>query len=189
MATTVYKKNITKPDGTKISIIKTIEHPKQSLPCPTYKIALVGDGGVGKTTWRKRLKYGEFEKQYVASVGAEVYPYLLHDGNVKYVIWDCAGQEKLGGLREGYYIGAQAALIFFDFGSMVSHKNALNFWRNSIKRVCGDIPIVLVGNKADLKEKGIKEIEMQEPYVEISVKTGAQSEMEKPLKKLNELLK
>jgi GTPase SAR1 family protein len=41
---------------------------------PQFKLVLVGDGGVGKTTFVKRHKTGEFEKKYVATVGAEVHP-------------------------------------------------------------------------------------------------------------------
>ena len=39
---------------------------------PTFKLVLVGDGGVGKTTFVKRHLTGEFEKKYVATLGVEV---------------------------------------------------------------------------------------------------------------------
>ena len=49
--------------------------PQQAQPgVPTFKLVLVGDGGVGKTTYVKRHLSGEFEKKYVATVGAEVHP-------------------------------------------------------------------------------------------------------------------
>merc|ERR1712235_94781 len=73
---------------------------------PTFKLVLVGDGGVGKTTFVKRHLTGEFEKKYVATLGVEVHPLVFHTnrGALRFNVWDTAGQEKFGGLRDGYYI-------------------------------------------------------------------------------------
>ena len=59
------------------------------------KLVLVGDGGVGKTTFVKRHLTGEFEKKYVATLGVEVHPLLFHTnrGPIKFNVWDTAGQE------------------------------------------------------------------------------------------------
>jgi GTP-binding nuclear protein Ran len=71
---------------------------------PTFKVVLVGDGGVGKTTFVKRHISGEFEKRYLATMGVEVRPLKFHTnfGPILFNVWDTAGQEKLGGLRDGY---------------------------------------------------------------------------------------
>ncbi len=104
---------------------------------PTFKLILVGDGGVGKTTFVKRHLTGEFEKKYVgtcvihpshlassfifarsmsialpskllllstATLGVEVHPLSFHTnfGPICFNVWDTAGQEKFGGLRDGY---------------------------------------------------------------------------------------
>jgi hypothetical protein len=62
---------------------------------PEFKLILVGDGGVGKTTFVKRHLTGEFEKKYVATLGVEVHPLLFHTnrGPIKFNVWDTAGQE------------------------------------------------------------------------------------------------
>lgn len=62
---------------------------------PEFKLILVGDGGVGKTTFVKRHLTGEFEKKYVATLGVEVHPLLFHTnrGAIKFNVWDTAGQE------------------------------------------------------------------------------------------------
>jgi len=65
---------------------------------------LVGDGGVGKTTFVKRHLTGDFEKKYIATLGVEVHPMIFYTtkGSIKFMVWDTAGQEKLSGLRDGY---------------------------------------------------------------------------------------
>ncbi|KAL3191584.1 hypothetical protein MRX96_059682 [Rhipicephalus microplus] len=92
---------------------------------PTFKCVLVGDGGTGKTTFVKRHLTGEFEKKYVATLGVEVHPLLFHTnrGPIRFNVWDTAGQEKFGGLRDGYYIQGQCAIVMFDVTSRVTYKN------------------------------------------------------------------
>ena len=122
-----------------------------------FKLILVGDGGVGKTTFVKRHLTGEFEKMYSPTAGAVIHPLLFHTnrGPIQFTCWDTAGQEKLGGLRDGYYILGQCAIIMFDVTSRITYKNVPN-WHRDLVRVCGDIPIVLCGNKVDIKDRKVK---------------------------------
>merc|ERR1712160_50814 len=124
---------------------------------PQFKCLLVGDGGVGKTTFVKRHLTGEFEKKYVATIGVEVHamPFDTNRGRLIFNVWDTAGQEKFGGLRDGYYIQGQCAVIMFDVTSRITYKNVPN-WHRDIVRVCENIPIVLVGNKVDVKDRQVK---------------------------------
>jgi GTPase SAR1 family protein len=82
----------------------------------------------------------------------EVHPLRFHTnyGPILYNVWDTAGQEKFGGLRDGYYIQGQCAILMFDVTSRVTYKNVPN-WHRDLVRVCENIPIVLVGNKVDIK--------------------------------------
>ena len=117
----------------------------------------MGDGGVGKLDFVQRYSTGEFEKKYVATLGVEVYPLLFHTnrGPIKFNCWDTAGQEKFGGLRDGYYIQGQCAIIMFDVTSRITYKNVPN-WRRDLTRVCKNIPIVLCGNKVEIKDHKVK---------------------------------
>merc|ERR550534_541528 len=124
---------------------------------PEFKLVLVGDGGVGKTTLVKRHLTGEFEKKYIPTLGVEVNPlkFTTNCGPLTFNVWDTAGQEKFGGLRDCYYIQGQSALIMFDVTSRITYKNVPN-WHRDIVRVCENIPIVLVGNKVDVKDRQVK---------------------------------
>ena len=93
----------------------------------------------------------------IATLGVEVHPLVFYTnrGPIRFNCWDTAGQEKFGGLRDGYYIQGQCAIIMFDVTSRVTYKNVPN-WHRDLVRVCENIPIVLCGNKVDIKDRKVK---------------------------------
>ncbi|KAB0403571.1 hypothetical protein E2I00_003921 [Balaenoptera physalus] len=101
----------------------------QEEPQVQFKLVLVGDGGTGKTTdtFVKRHLTSESEK-YIATLSVEVHPPVFHTnkGPIKFNVWNTAGQKKFGGLRDGYYIQAQCAIIMSDVTSRVTYKNVPN---------------------------------------------------------------
>lgn len=137
----------------------------------TFKIVLVGDGGVGKTAYINRLRTGDFEKKYNPTIGLEVAPLHLrtNKGDLILNIWDCAGQSR-GLAPADYTCGVDGAIIMFDVGSCASYKN-VDFWRAKIPV---HIPIVLCGNKCDVKERRVRpsEIDTDLEYYDISAKSN-----------------
>ena len=102
-------------------------------------------------------------------------------GPIIFNVWDTAGQERYGGLRDGYYIQGQCAIIMFDVTSRVTYKNVPN-WHRDITRVCENIPIVLCGNKVEVKDRKVKakQITFQRKknlqYYDISARSNYQFE-------------
>jgi len=126
------------------------------IEIPTFKVLVIGDGGVGKTAFVKKHLTGEFTKYYKATQGATVHPMDWHTnyGPITLKVWDTAGQEKFGGLRDGYYIGGDSAIIMFDVTSRLTY-NKVPTWHRDLTRVCGDVPIVILGNKVDVKDRKV----------------------------------
>jgi len=163
----------------------------------TYKIVLIGDGGVGKSAYVKRLLTGEFEKRYLATLGVEVTPYadpancdpqdcLIGDPDITISFWDCAGQAKFAGLDSGYYLGADMAFCFYDATSKITYKN-MGKWIRKFKKERPNAPVLLVHNKVDVKEPKVNNKDFEkavEQYktkgVQISVKSNFN--LEKPVK-------
>ena len=148
-----------------------------------YKVVLCGNEGTGKTTFIKKHLTKEFEKKYIATIGAEVHSIIFRTsrGKVCLDVWDISGLEKLSPLRDGYYIGADCAIIMFDVSNIITYKNVIT-WYKELTRVCENIPIVLIGNKVDVAERKVKAKEILFhrkhgiQYYAISVKSDYQFE-------------
>jgi len=122
------------------------------------KIVLLGDGAVGKTSIARRyLKVG-FKHEYKQTIGVDVYSKNTEIdifGNkveITWMIWDLAGQPKFKGIRRDFYRGAKGSILIFDVSRRVTYENILN-WANEFLNNSGRYPVVLVGNKIDLRDK------------------------------------
>jgi GTP-binding nuclear protein Ran len=126
-----------------------------------YKIKLLGDGGVGKTTWLHKLKTGEFQKRYFATVGCEVHPtsFNTNYGNILLKMYDYAGQERYGKLDKEQTDGT---ILMFDQTSRLSHKNIDKYW----KQFCKDEPTWTIQTKKDIPTAYVFP-----PYMTLSSKT------------------
>ncbi|MHA2298705.1 MAG: GTP-binding protein [Candidatus Hodarchaeales archaeon] len=119
------------------------------------KIALLGDGAVGKTALRHRFIGEDFQSSYLMTIGADfsIYEVDIDGKRVKFQIWDLAGQQRFAAVREGYYNGVMGCVVVYDVTRMETYTN-IPHWINEIAKHSGhgEVPLVLLGNKTDLRD-------------------------------------
>lgn len=122
------------------------------MEMPTFKCILVGDGNVGKSAFVQKQLTGEFQPNYIPTLGVEVHSLVFKTtaGFIRFNVWDTAGQERYGGLGDGYYIQAHCAIVMFDLTNQTSYDHVPTWYHNVINVVKQHIPTILVGSKADL---------------------------------------
>ncbi|KAF9618715.1 hypothetical protein IFM89_002410 [Coptis chinensis] len=159
---------------------------QQQADYPSFKLVILGDSGTGKTTFLKRHLTGEFEKEHKPTDGVEVdsLDFFTSHGKIRFHCWDTAGQEKLSGLRDGYYIRGQCAIIMFDVTDRFTY-NCVPTRHRDLRRVCKDIPIVLCGSKVDVKKRQVKAREVRfkrknDSLVYYEISTKGNYNLEKP---------
>ncbi|MHA1380212.1 MAG: Rab family GTPase [Candidatus Helarchaeota archaeon] len=174
-----------------------------------FKLIMVGSGGVGKTSLIKKYVENTFSESYKETIGVNILIKDLQIDNkrVQLLCWDVAGQEKFGRVRQMYYRGASAAMVVFDLTKPSSYLAVPDFVQD-FRNIQGDVPLILIGNKIDLRsemekvpkslmkddlapvptEKGLemKELIKAIDYIETSAKTGelVQQAFEKLARKL-----
>jgi len=128
------------------------------------KIVMLGDGCVGKTSLFDRLSQGDndnytFNKKYQASTGHTpcILSCVINKQTVDIHLFDTAGQEKYGILRDCYLLGADGVIIMYDIENSVTRQN-IKVWLDNIHRVykasnAQNPPVVVCGNKEDLLHK------------------------------------
>ena len=148
----------------------------------TYKIVVLGDISVGKTSILSRFRYGIFEPEYMPTLGIDFFSQNLfyEDKTIRLILWDTAGEERFRSLIPSYLKNADCIIIVFDITNKDSF-NSLNKWLTDSKNNASEGTIYIIcGNKSDLKEKRtVNENEIDEYikkneliYVECSAKNG-----------------
>ncbi|TKJ19874.1 MAG: hypothetical protein CEE43_14165 [Promethearchaeota archaeon Loki_b32] len=124
----------------------------------TFKVTVIGDGAVGKTSLIKKFTKGNFQEEYIQTIGAQFSKYIedIKEDRCKLFFWDIAGQDTFHFLRPAFYKASVAAIIVYSLEENDSGKESLKHvpkWHSEIKKFCGDIPVVLFGNKVDLVDE------------------------------------
>merc|ERR1719384_1882195 len=150
----------------------------------SVKLVLLGNASVGKSSILQRFASDIYSEHKPPTVGAAFTTKVITLSNhrqIKFDIWDTAGQEKYRSMTPLYYRGAYAAIIVYDITDKKSYDGAIH-WMKEIRQIEGDkIKIALVGNKLDLANSSRQiDTEMASQYakenglifIETSAKTG-----------------
>lgn len=148
----------------------------------TFKVLMLGDASVGKTSLTLRYISGFFVEDLRLTIGVDFFSksVFFNGERIKLQLWDFGGEERFRFLLPQYAKGASGAFILYD----ITHPASLSHlpdWSYIVRENAGDVPLMLVGSKADLseyrsvkREDGInaaKRYNMRS-FVELSSKTG-----------------
>ena len=124
----------------------------------TFKITVIGNGRVGKTSLIQKFTQGSFQEDYIRTIGAQfsIYDQEIDGDKIRLLFWDIAGQDEFNFARPSFFKNSKAAIIVYsleenDLG--VDSFNHISNWHEDIIRFCGDIPVVLFANKVDLVDE------------------------------------
>ena len=152
-----------------------------------FKINVIGDSAVGKTSLIQKYTKGSFQKEYIKTIGAQFsrYDEKIDGENFRLFLWDIAGQREFDFMRPSFFDGAKAVIIVFSLEENERGKKSIENiveWLEETKRYCGELPAVLFGNKIDLvDDKNAKDSQINEivkkykflGYYKTSAKTGS----------------
>ncbi|MFK7955752.1 MAG: Rab family GTPase [Lysobacterales bacterium] len=119
----------------------------------SFKICVLGDFAVGKTSLVRRFVDQAFSDRYLTTVGVKIDTRVVEpsaDEQVKLVIWDIAGADEMDALRTNYVRGASGIVLVCDLTRAETLTTAKKLQREVASRF-GAVPLCLLANKLDLK--------------------------------------
>ena len=155
-----------------------------------FKLVLVGNVCVGKSSIIKRYINNTYSEEYISTIGTDLSKKAISIGgnkNINLFIWDTCGQEKFRSVTKQYFIDAQSILLVFDLTDIKSF-NDLNSWIKEAENYINDDCIFfLFGNKSDENDKRqVSSIEIKKlmkkhqkikKYFEVSALNGDEIEI------------
>ena len=133
-----------------------------------YKLIVIGDELVGKTSILKRFKFNQFNAIYEPTVGLEFesIPILIDDQSVNLLLYDMSGHQKFRGLIPLYTSDANIILLIYDISKLDSFNN-IEKWYSSLNNLNRkEVIFALVGNKCDLDYNRKVQMEQAQKYAD-----------------------
>lgn len=120
-----------------------------------FKLLLIGDSGVGKTSVLFRFSDDAFNSTFISTIGIDfkIRTIELGDKKIKLQIWDTAGQERFRTITTAYYRGAMGILLVYDITNEKSFENIKTWIKNIEQHASADVEKMILGNKCDMEDK------------------------------------
>lgn len=120
-----------------------------------FKVLLLGDAGVGKTSLMWRFSDDVFNHTYISTIGIDfkLRTIDVEGKKVRLQIWDTAGQERFHAISVSYYRTAAGIMLVYDITRRRSFENIAKWLRNIDEHAKEDVIKLLVGNKCDMQHK------------------------------------
>lgn len=131
------------------------EKTKQAQDLLRFKLLIIGESGVGKTSILQRFIDNQFHGAFTSTIGIDfrAKTVSVQGRDVELQIWDTAGQERFFSITKSYYRGADGIFLVFDLADISSFKH-IEKWMSVVRtKTEGDVPVILIGNKKDLVPK------------------------------------
>lgn len=139
-----------------------------SRASPSFKLVLLGDGRVGKTSMTLRFVNNVFSDKQMATIQASYLTKRVTVDNqmVTLAVWDTAGQERFHALGPIYYRDADAALLVYDIMDTDSF-NRVKSWVKELRKMANkNIVMAIAGNKSDMDRLRKVDLKDSESYAE-----------------------
>ncbi|XP_050412691.1 ras-related protein Rab-7L1 [Patella vulgata] len=152
-----------------------------------FKVIIIGDPTVGKTSFVQRYVNNSYRKDYKMTIGVDFALKVIKwsdNRNIKLQLWDIAGQERFTSMTRVYYKDAHACVIMFDLTQRSTFQSAVK-WKKDLDTKCSlldgsPVPCLLLANKADLAHREVEQSEIEDMckeqdflgWTETSVKDG-----------------
>lgn len=122
--------------------------------CNSYKVILLGDSTVGKTSLIQRFVSNQFTLSTMSTLGSNSFQKMIQIGSerVQLMIWDTAGQERFNALTPTFYRGVKGAVLVYDITNQSSF-NSLKKWLKQLEDHTDNPAIMLIANKSDIKDR------------------------------------
>jgi len=151
-----------------------------------FRLILIGDSTVGKSSLLKAFAEGKFAEVSDPTVGVDFFARLVQvrDGTrVKLQLWDTAGQERFRSITKSYYRNSVGAVLAYDICNRESYTHIPEWLVEAQRHIAPhQATLLLVGCKQDLASQGMREVSVQEaqdfanhhgiPFLETSAKTS-----------------
>lgn len=120
-----------------------------------FKLLLIGDSGVGKTSILFKFSEDTFSPAFISTIGIDfkIRTITVDGKKIKLQVWDTAGQERFRTITTAYYRGAMGIMLVYDVSNLKSFENISNWIRNIEMHATSDVELMILGNKCDIADK------------------------------------